>query len=103
MNYLPQANLLTIESQNASTVPHTVTLPDYMTLEYSTSTACERPLARVCPDNGQYTVQDGLTMQQQRAWAAQRSLANVRAPVPSCIFEAGGHHDRVARGEPDGN
>ena len=65
MNYLPQANLLTIESQNASTVPHTVTLPDYMTLEYSTSTACERPLARVCPDNGQYTVQDDLTMQQQ--------------------------------------
>ena len=58
MNYLPQANLLTIESQNASTVPHTVTLPDYMTLEYSTSTACERPLARVCPDNRQYTVQD---------------------------------------------
>ena len=46
MNYLPQANLLTIESQNASTVPHTVTFPDY------------RPLARVCPDNRQYTVQD---------------------------------------------
>ena len=38
-----------------------------------------------------------------RALAAQRSLANVCAPVPSCIFEAGGHHDRVARGEPDGN
>ena len=46
MNYLPQANLLTIESQNASTVPHSVTLPDYiMTLQYEyrmRKTTCAR-------------------------------------------------------------
>ena len=45
MNYLPQANLLTIESQNASTVPHSVTFPDYRTLQYeyrTRKTTCAR-------------------------------------------------------------
>jgi hypothetical protein len=94
-------------------MPHTVTPLHYYYLTVRVyCTACERPLARVCPDNGQYTVQDDMTMLQQRgggrrggmrALPAQRSLANVRAHVPSGVFEAGSQHDRVARGEPDGN